>query len=69
MFNLCPECGSAHVTRLDDDRQIDIDMKCCTCGFEYSVPKSPDMEMRSVYDEQYPGPPAEIYEGHPEDLG
>lgn len=68
MFNLCPECGSAHVTQFDDARKLDIDMKCCTCGFEYSVPKNPDMEMRSIYGEQYSGPAVEFHEGDLEDF-
>lgn len=50
---LCPKCSSNHVARtFDDDTTIDIAFRCHDCGFEYSIPAVPDLEMGSHYDQE-----------------
>ena len=66
MLSLFPKCGSPHVARLlDDDTKIDIAFACRTCGFEYSVPTIPEIEMESQYDaDNYHGQAIEIHDSH-----
>lgn len=68
-MTLCPKCGSAHVARTNAqlDNDTNLDYTCHSCGFAYSIPVVPEIELESLYDERYDGPAIAVIPSDPAD--